>query len=137
MRALTVFLLCTAIIPGAIAQSPCGDVQIQLAPDLSFAIGSSSGGGKYSYTLGEKTLSEGTTPQLALFHYNDSLASTSGVAPAESAGTSFVPGKFGEAVTLAAGGNLTYPAAGHLSLENGTIEMWVAPTYDGTNPVYT
>jgi hypothetical protein len=136
MRAFKVFLLCIPIIPSAISQSPCGDVQIQLSPDYSFAIGSSSGGGHYSFTLGGKTLSEGLTPQLALFHYDKSLDSTSGIAPSESAGTSFVPGKFGSAVTLAAGGSLTYPEAGNLSLGDGTIEMWVAPQYDGTNSVY-
>lgn len=136
MRALTALLLCIPIIPSAIAQSPCGDVQFELSPDYSFATGSSSGGGHYSFTLGGKTLSQGYTPQLALFHLNNSLDSTSGIAPSESAGTSFLPGKFGEAVTIAAEGSLNYPAAGHLSLEDGTVEMWVAPQYDGTNPVY-
>jgi hypothetical protein len=136
MRALTVFLLCIPIIPIAIAQSPCGDVQLQLSPDYSFAIGSSSGGGHYSFTLGGKTLSKDVTPQLALFHYNKSLDSTSGIAPSKSAGTSFVPGKFGSAVSIAAGGSLNYPKAGHLSLEDGTVEMWVAPQYDGANSVY-
>jgi hypothetical protein len=136
MRALTVFLLCIPIIPIAIAQSPCGDVQLQLSPDYSFAIGSSSGGGHYSFTLGGKTLSKGVTPQLALFHYNKSLDSTSGIAPSKSAGTSFVPGKFGSGVSIAAGGSLNYPKAGHLSLEDGTVEMWVAPQYDGANSVY-
>jgi len=136
MRALTVLLLGIPILPNAIAQPPCGDVQLQLSPDYSFAIGSSIGGGHYSFTLGGKTLSQGLTSQLALFHYNKSLDSTSGVAPAESAGTSFVTGKFGSAVALAAGETLNYPAAGHLSLGSGTIEMWVAPQYDGTNSVY-
>lgn len=137
MRALTIFLLSIPIIPSAIAQSPCGDVQLQLSPDYSFAIGSSSGGGNYSFALAGKTLSEGVTPQLALFHYDKSLDSTSGFAPSESAGTSFVAGKFGSALTLAAGGSLNYPAAGHLSLGSGTVEMWVAPQYDGTNAVYS
>ena len=136
MRALTVFLLCIPIFPSAIAQSPCGNVQLHLSPDYSFAIGSSSGSGHYSFTLGGKTLSQGVTPQLALFHYDKSLDSTSGIAPSESAGTSFVPGKFGSAVTIAAGGSLNYPASGHLSLEDGTVEMWVAPQYNGTNSVY-
>jgi hypothetical protein len=138
LRALTVLLLSIPIVSSASAsaQSPCGEVRLQLAPDYSFAIGSSSGGGHYSFTLRGKTLFQGLTPQLALFHYNKSLDSTSGIAPSESAGTSFLPGKFGSAVTIAAGGSLNYPQAGHLSLENGTVEMWVAPRYDGSNSVY-
>ena len=137
MRTFAVILLCIQVVPAAIAQTPCGDVQLKLSPDYSFAIGSSSGGGHYSFALDGKTLSEGPTPQLTLFHYDKSLDSTSGIAPAESAGTSFVSGKFGSALTLAAKGILTYPEAGHLSLEDGTVEMWVAPQFDGSNSVYT
>jgi len=75
--------------------------------------------------------------QLALFHFDNSLNSTSGIAPAQSSGTSFVPGKFGSAVTVAPNGTLAYPAAGNLTLGEGTIEMWAAPLYDGSNPLYT
>src|SRR5579863_2291258 len=129
--------LTIGMIPCAMAQPPCGDVQLQIALDYSFAIGSSSGAGEYSFTVGGKTLSKGVTPQLGLYHFDNSLDSTSGIAPAESTGTSFVAGKFGSAVSLAAGGSLTYPAAGHLSLGDGTVEMWVAPEYNGTNSVYS
>lgn len=119
------------------AQGTCGDVQLQLAPDYSFAIGSSSGGSSYSFALGGQTLAQGPMTQLALFHFDNSFNSTSGVSPAQSSGTSFVPGKFGSAVVAAPSGTLTYPAAENLSLSEGTIEMWVAPLYDGNNPIYT
>jgi hypothetical protein len=137
MRALNVFMLCFAVVPSAISQSTCGDVRLQLTSDYKFAIGSSSGGGSFSFALDGKVLSKGVTPQLALFHYDKSLDSTSGIAPSESAGTSFVAGKFGSAVTVAQKGSLNYPEAKHLSLGDGTVEMWVAPQFDGENAFYT
>jgi uncharacterized protein (TIGR03437 family) len=134
---LGAFLL-WALLPASSlsAQGTCGNLQLQLTPDYSFAIGSSSGGSGYTFTLGGKTLAEGSMTQLALFHYDGSLASTSEIMPSESVGTSFVPGKFGSAVTVAAGGTLSYPAAGNLGFGDGTVEMWVSPQYAGGNALY-
>lgn len=119
-----------------LAQAPCGIAALQLTPDYSFAIGSSTAGGAYKFTLGSQTLAQGAVPQLALFHYDNSLASTSGVAPAQSSGTSYVPGKFGFAVSFATNGVLSYPQAGNVSLADGTVEMWVALQRDGSDSVY-
>jgi uncharacterized protein (TIGR03437 family) len=118
------------------AQS-CGNVQLQLTPDYSFAIGSSSAGGAYTFTQGTQTLAQGSMTQLALLHFDNSVVSTSGIAPAQSGGASFVPGKFGSAALVAAGNALSYPPAGNLSLADGTVEMWVSPQFDGTNSAYT
>ena len=52
MRTFGLLLLCTFVIPGAFAPSTCGNVQLQLTPDYSFAIGNSSGGSTYTFTLG-------------------------------------------------------------------------------------
>src|SRR5580658_5999126 len=82
------------------AQTTCGNIQLQLSSDYSFAIGSSSGGDAYTFTRAGQTLAEGTPDQLALFHYDGSLTSTSGIAPAHSSGTSFVPGKRASALTI-------------------------------------
>jgi uncharacterized protein (TIGR03437 family) len=119
------------------AQTTCGNVQLQLASDYSFAIGSSSGGSAYAFTLGGKPLALGSLTQLALFHYDSSLTSTSGIAPLKSAGTSLIPGRWGSAVAIAPGGNLSYPASGNISFTDGTIELWIAPTKDGTDPIYS
>ena len=137
MRTFGLLLLCAFIIPGAFAQSTCGNVQLTLSPDYSFAIGSSGGGSAYTFSAGGQTLASGPMTQLALFHYDNSLASTSGSAPVQSTGVSFVTGKFSQAVTLAANGILAYPQAGNLSFQDGTIEMWVSPRYDGSNALYT
>jgi hypothetical protein len=136
---MRIFFLCFLPIfatRSIVAQSACGNVQLQLSPDYSVAIGSSGGGSAYSFTLGGQTLAQGPMTQLALFHYDASLASTSGIVPSQAIGTSFVPGKFGSATMIAAGGILSYPQVGNLSFGDGTVEMWVSPQYDGNNSVY-
>jgi hypothetical protein len=112
-------------------------VQLQVTPDFGFAVGSSNGGSGYTFTLGGQTLAQEPVMQFALFHYDNSLASTSGIAPLNSAATSFSSGRFGSVVALAIGGVLAYPAPGNLSLTDGTIEMWIAPTSDGSSAVYS
>ena len=47
MRTFGLLPLCAFIIPGALAQPTCGNVQLTLSPDYSFAIGSSNGGSTY------------------------------------------------------------------------------------------
>ena len=59
-----VLLLTTSRLFG---QATCGDVQIQLIPDYSYAIGSSSAGTSYSFMLGSSTLTQGSMTQLDLF----------------------------------------------------------------------
>ena len=50
MRILRFLPLCFLILPDAVAQTTCGNVQLQLTPDYSFAIGSSTGGSAYTIT---------------------------------------------------------------------------------------
>lgn len=118
-------------------QTTCGNVRLQLTPDYSLAIGSSSGGSAYSFALGGQPLAQGSISQLALFHYDNSVASTSGVTPLQSVGASFVPGKWGSALAIENGGKLSYPVAGNLNFQTGTIEMWISPRFDGTNAIYS
>jgi hypothetical protein len=136
MKILLLCLLSALASSPVYAQTACGNVQLQLTPDYNFTIGSSSGGSTYTFTSGGQTLAQGAITQLALFHYDNSPASTSGIAPSQSTGASFVPGRFGSAVTAAPGGILSYPQAGNVSFADGTVEMWVAPQYDGDNAVY-
>jgi HEAT repeat protein len=74
--------------------------------------------------------------QLLLFHYDDGLAATSGIAPAKMVGTSHMPGKWGSAVAVAPDGLLSYPLAGNLNFDTGTIEMWISPRFPGTDATY-
>ena len=47
--------------------------------------------------------------QLALFHYDNSLNSTSGAAPCPASGVAYDNGKFGKRAYLQTGGGITYP----------------------------
>ncbi|HEY4363275.1 MAG TPA: LamG-like jellyroll fold domain-containing protein [Bryobacteraceae bacterium] len=40
-------------------------------------------------------------------------------------------------MSIATGGILSYPSAGKVSFSDGTIELWIAPTKSGTDPVYS
>ena len=131
---LAIFLLRD---PWLDAQSTCGNTAVTLTPDYQFAVGTSSGGGAYTWTLNGQAIAQGGNPQMGLFHYDNSLASTSGIAPKQSVGTSFVPGKWGSALAIANAGILSYPASGNVSFADGTIELWAAPTKNGTDPIYS
>jgi hypothetical protein len=73
--------------------------------------------------------------RLALFHFDDSLVSTTGSAPLQASGATFVPGKWGSALSVGKGGILKYAVNGNLDMRDGTIEMWVRPEADGSDPV--
>jgi uncharacterized protein (TIGR03437 family) len=121
--------------PPVFAQS-CDNVQLQLTPDYSFAIGSSSGGSAYTFTVGGKTLASGPMTQLALFHFDNSLNSTSGTAPSAASGVAYDSGKFGKGVYLQTGTGITYPGA-LLNVSEGTVEMWIAPRSNGSDPTFS
>jgi uncharacterized protein (TIGR03437 family) len=118
------------------AQSPCGNVGLALTSNYQFAIGTSGAGSGYAFTLNGASFGSGSINQMDLFHFDSSFSSTSGLAPAQAVGTNFANGKWGTAVGIGAGGVLAYPVGQNLSFQNGTIEMWVSPLFDGTNPVY-
>ena len=123
---LRAFLLWVLVSARSLSAQPaCGNVQLQLSPDYSFAIGSSSGGSAYTFSVGSQTIAQGSLTQLALFHYDSALASTANVGPLQSQGISLVPGKWGSALAITTGGALSYPAAGNISFSAGTIEVWI------------
>jgi uncharacterized protein (TIGR03437 family) len=118
-----------------LAQS-CGNVQLQLTPDYGLAIGSSSGGSMYSFTVGGQTLASGPMTQLALLHFDNSLSTTSGISPSNSAGAAYDNGKFGKGLYLQTGAGITYPGA-LLNVSEGTVEMWIAPRFNGGGPTFS
>lgn len=125
-------LLCALGATALYSQSTCNSVSVSLTPDYQYAIGTSNGGAAFTWTENGQTIAQGPITQLDLFHFDNSLQSTSGISPAQTVGASFVPGKFDTALTIASGGVLSYPAAGNVSVVDGTIEMWVALKNDGS-----
>lgn len=134
--AIMVWLLQLLVANRPVLAQSCGNVRLQLSPDYSFAIGSSTGGSTYTMTEGGQTLASGPMTQLALLHFDNSLATTSGVAPSATAGVAYDTGKFGQGIYLQTGGRLTFPGS-LLNLSEGTIEMWIAPRFDGSDPVFS
>ena len=135
MRTSRLFSLCLILLPDAFAQPTCGNVQIQLAPDYSFAIGTSTGGSAYTITENGQTLSSGPLTQLALFHFDNSLNTTSGISPSNSAGAAYDTGRFGKGLYIQTGAGITYPGT-LLNLSEGTVEMWIAPRFNGIDTAF-
>src|SRR5579864_5173304 len=135
-RGLVLCLLPTFAIRPILAQSACGSVQLQLTSDYSFAIGSSTGGSAYTITQSGQTLASGPMTQLALLHYDNSLNTTSGTSPSNPAGAAYDNGKFGKGLYLQTGTGITYPGA-LLNVSEGTVEMWIAPRLNGSDPAFS
>jgi HEAT repeat protein len=74
--------------------------------------------------------------EIAVYHFDGSLGGSTGANAAESKAVSFVPGKWGQAVSVGKGGTLKYPVAGNLLFENGSIEMWISAKLDGADPIF-
>lgn len=137
-RRAVVSALCLSpllVDPSALAQS-CDNVQLQLTPDYSFAIGSSTGGSGYIITENGRTLASGPMTQIALLHFDNSLSTTSGTSPSKSAGATYDSGKFGKGFYLQTGAGMTYPGA-LLNVSEGTVEMWIAPRFNGNDPTFS
>jgi len=114
----------------------CGNVQLQLTPDYNFAIGSSSGGSGYTFTLNGQTLASGPMTQVALLHFDNSLSTTSGISPSSSTGAAYDNGKFGKGFYLQTGTGITYPGS-LFNVSEGTVEMWIAPRFNGSDPTFS
>jgi uncharacterized protein (TIGR03437 family) len=136
MRRLRFLSLSLLILPGAIAQPTCGNVQLSLTPDYSLAIGSSTGGSTYTLTQNGQTLAAGPMTQLALLHFDNSLNTTSGISPSNSAGLAYDNGEFGKGLYLQSGPGIAYSGA-LLNLSEGTVEMWIAPRFNGNDPAFS
>lgn len=135
MRGFVFCLLPIFAIRPILAQTACENVQLQLAPDYSFAIGSSSGGSAFTLTVDGKAVTQGPLTQTALFHYDGSLTSTFGLVPSTASGVAYDTAKFGKGVYLQPAGGLAYPSS-VFNVSEGTVEMWIAPRYNGNDPAF-
>jgi hypothetical protein len=109
--------------------------------DYSFLVGSSAAavplGSVFQWIVNGQPVGSGQTAQRFLLHADGDTTSTEGVAPIAAKGVSFVPGKWGQALTVGAGGALSYPTAQAVDFNEGSIEMWIAPTADSSDPMYS
>ncbi len=68
-----------------------------------------------------------------LLRFEGSLNGEQGESPASASGHSFQAGLQGQAVSLPAGNQLFYPAANNISGQEGTIEFWIKPSWNGND----
>jgi len=136
LRRFAVFaaLFLTVLVADVALGQSC-QVGLSLTSDYQYAIGTSSAGSAYTLTLNGQQLAAGPVTQLALFHFDNSLNSTSGVGPSAATGVAYAPGKFGQGISLQSGGQITYPGS-LFNVSEGTVEMWVALRSDGDDPVF-
>jgi len=134
MRTLVAVCL-FALVCGA--QNECANLAVSPSSDYAYLIGSAPAGGTYRWLLNGQTYKTGSTPQLLLLHADDSLITIEGKKPLDSPAVAYQPGRWGSALAIEKSGLLTYARGGNLDLNEGSIEMWVAPRAAGDDPVYT
>lgn len=76
---------------------------------------------------------EADADTLFLLHANGDLVGASGETPVSSSGVSFEPGVHGPGLRIEGTDGLYYAAAGELDPAHGTIEMWLKPSWSGSD----
>jgi hypothetical protein len=87
---------------------------------------------------GGPVITDLVAPQIHVWPLDGTLASLDGQAPLQSRGISFVAGRFDRAAefTRHANSTLAYRAAGNVDANEGSLALWIRPTYDLTNTAY-
>lgn len=136
--------------PGAGADGPaaapsCRDAAVRLTDDYAYAIGSAGyadpdgdaeSGSTFRWLLDGATDPAAPVAELLAVGFDGDINGRGGETPVRAAGTGVGPGRWGEALALGTGGMLAYSRASNLALDEGTIELWLALTADGDDPVY-
>jgi len=117
------------------SQGGCTGLAVAPSSDYEFAVATSDEGGTYRWTLDGQPIASGKTSQALLLHADGSLMSSSGIQPLEQRNVSFGNGRWRFALAVEKEGLLSYPRT-VLSLDEGTIEMWIALRMDGGDAFY-
>jgi hypothetical protein len=132
--------LIVVLFAGFARAQSCTGIVATPSLDYSYVVGSAQAaaapGAGYQWLVNGQSAASGQVSQLFLLHGDGNLLSGEGKSPLDSKAVSFVAGKWGSAVTVGAGGALSYARNGGLNVGEGTIEMWIAPLADGSDPRY-
>ncbi|MDW8065613.1 MAG: LamG-like jellyroll fold domain-containing protein [Anaerolineae bacterium] len=124
----------------------CSSAVAELMPDYGYIVGSAQfndpdgdpeWGSRYRWLVNGSPITDTVTSEGLLLRFDGSVNGANGEQPTMAQGVSYVPGRWGQALSLGAGGVLNYPRLYNLPLDEGTIEMWVALRADGNDPRYT
>ena len=128
------------VLSAAVAAWPqCGAPHLEPTPDFAWLVGSlpdGAGAERYRWLRNGQPAESGKVPQLFLLHADDSTRTSAAHSAAGRGSGDVCPGRWGSALAVADGGRLAYARQGHLDLNEGAIEMWVAPRADGADKVY-
>ncbi len=123
----------------------CQQAEIHLTPNYDYAIGSahfSSFDGIPQNSSVLRWLKNGVELSQqpaddALFHFDDFAIGANGETPISASPIDYAQGKWGAALALPSHSALEYDRSGRLSLDQGTIEMWVALRDAPSSPLYS
>ena len=132
--------------PVLAAAPSASNVTIQLTPDYRHVVGSAEfsdaeGGPEffstYRWIVDGTTFVQGVVAEGLQLNFDGSVAGASGEAASASNAVGFSAGRWGSALELATNGYLKYSRAGNLLLDEGCVELWLAPRANGNDAVYT
>ncbi len=70
---------------------------------------------------------------LLVLHFDGTLNGEQGETPTQSANILFQPGVIGQGVLADRNSRLTYPSDGNINATEGTIELWIKPSWNGAD----
>lgn len=140
-------LLLAVGLPCHVGGAPaCDGAAIRFTPDYQYALGSArflgqadeaESGSRFRWLTNGAALSAGFVAEDLLLNFDGEAAGANGEPPAAAQNLAYTPGRWGSALALPANGRLRFERANNLSLDQGTIELWVAPREDGTNAAFS
>jgi hypothetical protein len=105
--------------------------------DYFDADGDPENGSTFLWRVNGTNVDQGPVKEGLLLHFDGSANGTGGEAPSLVSGAAYTGGMWGAALVLATNGTLRFSRTNNLFLDEGTIEMWVALQFNGSDPVYT
>jgi len=129
-----------------VAAPSCQNVTIQLIQDYTEIVGNvdyydaaavEQYQSSYCWIINGVAGTEQTVSELLLLQFDGTSVGAAYDLPESSNGVGYGTGRWGQALELQTGGKILYPRSKNLNLDEGTIEMWVAPRANGDNPIYT
>jgi hypothetical protein len=73
------------------------------------------------------------THTLLLLHLDNNTTGAQGESPTQSTGISYKGGIFSQGAYLPTGSNLDYNSSGNINPQNGTLEFWIKPRWNGND----
>src|SRR3990172_7577788 len=130
--------------PTVAAAPGCADATARLSEDYAYVVGAASfagegdvqSGSTFRWMVNGNARWSGIESELLAASFDGTADGAGGDRPTAARGLAFAPGRWGSALALDPGGLLAYAADGNLSLDEGTVEMWVALREHGDAPDY-